>query len=156
MRRVPSYIGSRRMMPKRVDGLAAGIDVLGDAERADEAALLVDHGDAGLGRALLVEAGDRRAVELDGAAVGPVDAGDEMHQRRLAGAVLADQRMDLAAPHLERDVVDGPHAREGLDDVADGQTRQGGRIEAAQVRPPMGLIRPPPIDARLKCVELDG
>ncbi len=83
-----------------VDGLAACIDVLGDAQRSDETALLVDHGDPGIRRALFVEAGHRNAVELDGAAVWLVDAGNKMHERRLAGAVLPDQRMHLAAPDL--------------------------------------------------------
>ena len=73
---------------------------------------------------MLVQPGHRDAVQLDGAAVGLVDAGNEMHQGGLAGAVLADQRMDLAAADLERDAVDGPHAREGLGDVADGQARR--------------------------------
>ena len=136
MRRVPSYIGPRRMIAERVDRLAAGIDVLGDAQRADQAALLVDHGDAGIGGALLVEAGDRHAVELDRAAVGLIDAGDEVHERRLAGAVLADQRVHLAAPHLERDVVDRTDAREGLDDVADR------RAAAAVVTAAVPVSRP--------------
>ncbi len=99
---------------ERVGGLAAGIDVLGDAQRAHEAALLEDHGDAGVGGALLVEADDRRAVELDRAAVGLVDARHEVHERRLAGAVLADQRVDLAGADLERDVVDRADAGERL------------------------------------------
>ena len=109
---------------ERVHRLTAGIDVLRDAQRADEAALLIDHGDAGVGGALLVQAGDRRAVELDRAAVRLIDAGDEVHERRLAGAVLADQRVHLAAPDLERHVVDRAHAGESLDDIANGEARR--------------------------------
>ncbi len=108
---------------QRVDRLAAGVDVLGDAERTHEAALLVDHGDSGVGGALLVEADDRGAVDLDGAAVRLIHARDQVHERRLAGAVLADQRVHLAAPDLERDVIDRTDAREGPDHVAHGQTR---------------------------------
>ena len=81
--------------------LPAGIDVLRDAQRADEAALLVDHGDAGIGGALLVGACERNAVELDRTAVRLIDAGDEVHEGRFSRAVLADQRMHLALPHLE-------------------------------------------------------
>ena len=65
MRRAPSIIAARRMTPERVGRLPAGEDVLGDAEAPDQAALLVDHRDAGIGGALLVELGDRDAVELD-------------------------------------------------------------------------------------------
>ncbi len=109
-----------------VDRLAAGIDVLGDAQRADEAALLVDHRDAGVRGALLAQAGDRHTVQLDRAAVGLVDPRHQVHQRRLAGTVLADQRMNLAALHIERDVVDRAHAGKGLDDVAHRQPRRSG------------------------------
>ena len=70
--------------------------------------------------------GDRHAVQLDGAAVRLIHAGDEVHERRLAGAVLADQRVHLAAPDLEGDVIDGPDAREGLDHIAHGQARPPG------------------------------
>ena len=41
-------------------------------------------------------------------------AGKDVHQRRLAGAVLAEQRMDLAGPNIEIDVVQRAHAWEGL------------------------------------------
>ena len=54
----------------------------------------------------------RRAVEADLALVGVQDAVDHLDQRRLAGAVLAEQRVDLAGRHPEADVVVGEHARE--------------------------------------------
>ena len=153
MRRVPSYIGARRMTPSGVDRLAAGIDVLGHAQRAHQAALLVDHGDTGVGGALLVEARDRHAVELDRAAVRLVDAGDEVHERGLAGAVLADQRVHLAAPDLEGDVVDGTDAGKGLDHVAHGQARRSGRqLLAALLGPLGGDLRPHRhLESRLAC-----
>ena len=44
------------------------------------------------------------AVEEDLAAVRSVDAGDALDQRRLAGAVVADERHHLTGPHLELDV----------------------------------------------------
>ena len=39
--------------------------------------------------------------DLDGALVGLVHAGEDLHQRRLAGAVLADQAVHLAGAQLE-------------------------------------------------------
>ena len=41
------------------------------------------------------------------AGIGPVDAEDEVAQRRLAGAVLAEQAMDLAGGDVDRDVGQG-------------------------------------------------
>ena len=62
---------------------------------------------------------DLAAVEEHPARVGPVDAGDDLDQRRLAGAVLAHQRVDLAGPEVERDVVERLDAGEGLARVLD-------------------------------------
>src|SRR5205085_7182654 len=52
------------------------------------------------------------AVERDLARVRPVEPGDQVEERRLAGAVRADQPADLAALDAERDVVDGDDAAE--------------------------------------------
>src|SRR5258706_16133592 len=43
---------------------------------------------------------------------------DDVHQCRLAGAVLADQGVDLARAHRQVDVVVGDHARPRLRDPA--------------------------------------
>ena len=51
------------------------------------------------------------AVEADLAAVGPEDAVDDVHQRRLAGAVLAGDGVHLAAPELEVDARAAPGSR---------------------------------------------
>ncbi len=48
---------------------------------------------------------DRLAVDADLAAVGLVEAVEDRHQRRLAGAVLADDAVDGAAPDREVDVA---------------------------------------------------
>ena len=37
---------------------------------------------------------------------------EDVHQGRLAGPVLAEERVDLAGPDLEVDVVVGDHARD--------------------------------------------
>ena len=49
-----------------------------------------------------VEAVDRPALEADRAGVLADLADDLLDQRRLAGAVRADQRVDLAAAQVER------------------------------------------------------
>src|SRR5262249_54300000 len=50
--------------------------------------------------------------------VGHGEAVEDVHQGRLAGAVLAEQGVDLAGPDLEIDVVIGDHARVTLGDAA--------------------------------------
>ena len=58
------------------------------------------------------------AVDLDRARVRRLHAVEDLHQRRLAGAVLADDRVDGAAPDVDVDVVVGDHAGEALADPA--------------------------------------
>ena len=60
------------------------------------------------------------------ALVGPVEPGEDVHERALAGAVLAQQGVDLARPQLEVDVVVGQDAREALDDPAHLDRQWGG------------------------------
>jgi hypothetical protein len=55
-----------------------------------------------------------------------VEAGDAVEHRRLAGAVGADQRGDLAALCLERQVADGDKAAELHRQVLDLQDRVHG------------------------------
>ena len=68
---------------------------------------------------------DLLAVDRDGALVRPLHAVEDLHQRRLAGAVLADDRVDRAASHGDVDVVVGDDAGEALGDAAqlDGRVR---------------------------------
>ena len=59
-------------------------------------------------------AGDRLSIEGDGAAEWPVEAADIVVQRRLAGAVAAQQRHDLAGADRKIDAaqhLDGAVAR---------------------------------------------
>ena len=45
-------------------------------------------------------------------------AGDDVDQRRLSGAVVADQRNDLARKHVEINVLEGVHRTEMFVDAA--------------------------------------
>ena len=56
---------------------------------------------------------DGLAVERDPARSRAFDAGDDLHQGRLAGAVLADEHVDRAATNLEIDLLDRDRA--GID-----------------------------------------
>ena len=59
---------------------------------------------------------DRRAVDQHLAGVGLLDPADDLHQRGLAGAVLAQQRDDFARVHLEAHAAQRVHAGEPLVD----------------------------------------
>ena len=61
---------------------------------------------------------DRLALEEDLAAVGRVDADKRLDQRRLAGAVVADERDDLLGKDREVRAVERLDAAERLDDLA--------------------------------------
>jgi hypothetical protein len=103
-----------------VDRLASGIDVPGEPQGSREAALPVDHSDSGVCHAPL--GGPTYAIQLDGAAVRLVRAGDEVHEHGLASPVLADQRVDLAASDIERDVIHAADTRKYLHDPAHRQS----------------------------------
>ena len=71
--------------------LAAEEDVGGHVLLLGQRQVLVDHLDAELAPLAGIERQDVLAVELDRAGIGAVNAGDGLHQRRLAGAIVADQ-----------------------------------------------------------------
>ncbi len=80
--------------------------VLGDRERWHEHEVLMDHPDAERDR--VARARDVRvlAADADRSGVGVVEAVEDVHEGRLAGAVLADERVDLALVHHEVDLVE--------------------------------------------------
>ena len=63
--------------------------------------------------------GDLEVVELDGAGVGPGQAGDQRDKRGLAGAGIAHNGDELAALDGEVDVGEHRRAAEALRDVGD-------------------------------------
>ena len=88
--------------------LAAHVDVLGDGEVRGQDELLVDHADAQVAAGSRVRDVHLLALEPDGAGILAVDAGQDLHERRLAGAVLADERMHLPGAQLELGVHQVP------------------------------------------------
>ena len=104
---------------------AAGEDVLRHREVAEQVQFLEHHADAVRHRIGGVEEDDWLAVEQDAPGSRAFDAGDHLHQRRFAGAVLADQHVDRPASYdeigaLDRDGagIDLGHALEAEDDVS--------------------------------------
>src|SRR4051812_17844710 len=109
----------------QVVGLEAEGHVLEHGERVEQREVLEHHADA-------EAAGLVRAVDHDALAVDPDLAlvrlnhpvGD-LHQRALAGPVLAEEGVDLARHHGEVDVVVGQHAGVLLGDAAQGEAWGG-------------------------------
>ena len=87
-------------------------DVLRHRQVRDEVELLVDDADAE--RERVARAVDRRrlAVEPDLAGVLAIRAAENLHQRRLAGAVLAEQHVHVAGVERQIDAVERDDARE--------------------------------------------
>ena len=76
--------------------LAADEHVRRDVQVLEQVEFLVDEGDAGGHRVVHRQRAALDAVGADDAGVGRDDAAEHLHQRRLAGAVLADQADHLA------------------------------------------------------------
>ena len=93
--------------------------VLGGEEGSEGVLRLVEQRPAWFVGRLLAEERDAGAgVETDVAGVGPIEAGEDLHQRRLAAAVGADQTDALAGEKLEAEVVE-----EGVPFEASAQIR---------------------------------
>ena len=94
--------------------------------------MLRDHPDPGRDRVLRRVDRDRPAVDEDRAGVGPRQPVEDPHQRRLAGAVLAEQRVHLAARDGEVDAVVGDELAEALGDAA--------QLDGGRVAPPAVVV----------------
>ena len=89
--------------------------VLGDRKVRAQRKLLEYAADPVLaGRDDAVAPGDVGALDDDMAAVGPERSGQDVHQRRFAGAVVADQPDAAAGGDLEADIGKRPHRAETL------------------------------------------
>ena len=96
-------------------------DVLGDGHVRDEHEVLVHHPDPEFERVARAFDRDRLPVDLDRAGVRLNEAVDDVHQGRLAGAVLPEQPVDLSARDVERDVVVRCQLAEALRDAAEAE-----------------------------------
>ena len=108
-----------------LERLAAEEEVPRDAHQRDHAEVLEHRRDAVFGRVARAPEADRGAVDQDLAVGRLVDAGEDLDQRRLAGAVVAEEAMDLAGIDLDVDVAERDDRAEMLGDAAelDGRNR---------------------------------
>ena len=103
--------------------LVAEVDVLRDRQVLGEVELLVDQHDAGgLGLARADEA-PLLSVDRDAALGRRFVAGEDLHQRGLAGAVFAEQADHTTRRELEAHVVQHAHRTERLADAVESRLR---------------------------------
>ncbi len=116
--RRPARCAAFQSMPAAAVRLVAEHDVLADGQVRAEVDLLVhrrDAGGLGVGGACGTRLGAPATVIVAG--VDGVHAGQRLDEGRLAGAVLAHERVDLARAQAEVDVVEGQHPREADGDA---------------------------------------
>jgi hypothetical protein len=129
--RVEPALAGEEARPAR---LAPDEDVLRDREVGHQVELLMDDADPELERMLGRHGLVGLAVEEELARVGRIDPGQELHQRRLARAVLAHDREDLAGAQVEVHVVERLDTRKAL----------AHPLHVQQQRALVGHQRPPP------------
>ena len=107
--------------------MVAEDDVLRGCERRHEAEVLVDHRDPGVERVARRLELCALAEEEDLSLVRPVEAREDVGQRRLAGAVFTQQRMHFTHRGFEVDVIVRDDGGKALRDPAqcDGRGRRG-------------------------------
>ena len=93
-------------------------DVLGGRELVEELGVLERARHADQHRVARLAPDQLAAVAAHRAGLGSVVAGERVEQRRLAGPVGTDDRLDRAFEHVERDGVDRGQAAEALGDLA--------------------------------------
>ena len=134
---VDARAGGAEVQPQALARLAAEDDVLEHGEVVGEHEVLVHHADPGRDGLRRRPQRHDRAVDGDRPLVGALHAVQDLHQRRLAGTVLTDDRVDAARPDADVDVAVGHDAREALGDAGEphrdqalpaGWTRRHGRL----------------------------
>ena len=115
LRHIPSFQDAdRARQPGRDGELAAGVEVVARPEVVEEREILVDGLDpevAGVGRRV---DGNRAAVHLDDSAVERERAAHALDQRRLTGAVVAEERKHLPGRDLDVEAVQPDDCAEAL------------------------------------------
>ena len=67
----------------------------------------------------------RLSSEFYGAGIGLVDTRQNLDQRGFAGAILAEQRVNLAATDIKVDMIESKRRGEALDEAAHNEERRG-------------------------------
>ena len=110
--------------------LLAQEHVRGRAQLRHQCEFLIDDADAEVTRSLGRVDGRRSTVDLDLPFVFHLRAAQDLHQRRLARAVFAQQDVNLTRHQVEIHPVERHHARESLPDAGHAKKRRGGAHRA--------------------------
>ncbi len=109
--------GARRTGGKGRAALGAEQQVLQHRERLDQHEMLMDHADPGRDRVLGALDLTIPALDPDDPLIGLIVAVEDVHQRRLAGAILADDAVDRAGRDPKVDALVGVDRPEALVDA---------------------------------------
>jgi len=93
-----------------------------------ERQVLMHHLDAEFCRALRTAVAHGDAADRHLALVRRVDARDAPHERRLAGAIVANEAHNLAGPDRDLDPLERPQAAENLTESRDAEERRLARF----------------------------
>ena len=108
-----------------VDVGAGEAEVLGDGEIGGHRRVLEHRGETAAASIAGAAQGGRLAVDADRSGVGAQHAGEDLDERRLAGAVGAEQGVDLAGGDGQVDGAQGDDRAERLGDGGGLQQRNG-------------------------------
>ena len=89
------------------------------------------------------------AGQKDLAAIRLMHAGYDLDERRLAGAVLAKQGVNLAGVERKRDVLERLGGVEALGDAADFQDRRDDRRSVGKLRRLVHVCQRPPVTSMI-------
>src|SRR3712207_4658450 len=103
--------------PAGARSVATDEQVLGNREFGEEVELLRDHGDPGFLRIPRRGELDHLATDLQRSLIWCIETVDYLHERALAGAVLADQGVHLTRAQVEIYALYGRHAAEAFGDA---------------------------------------
>ena len=116
--RAAAFIFFQSTMPKRVNSASRPRNRFSATVMLSKQRLLLEHhADALLGRLERMGEMEGHAVAQDVARGVLIGTGEDAHQRRLAGAVLADEADHFAAADGDADVDERLHVAEGLAEV---------------------------------------
>src|ERR1041385_4156927 len=110
------------MQPAAGSRLSAKQNVFFHAQVRGKIQLLVNHGNARTPRVQRVVRKETLAIEMDCAGVGLTGAAEDFHERALASAVLADQRMHFSSAGRERNISQSARRPETFSDAGHLQT----------------------------------
>ena len=116
--------------PEPPDRLLAEHDVIERREGAGQSKVLLDHSRRPTKRG----AARRLSVDEHRAVVRGDEAGRDLQQGRLAGAVLPDDRVEPSRVERQRHVIDGEHGAEALARSVDGEPGQSSPRDGLRAR----------------------